>query len=65
LEHFLFTKHRIVNIRIENLKVLLISPSVPPQKKKSVLFIGMYQTIPILYEADHWEDPRTGVFIPM
>jgi hypothetical protein len=55
----------MTDIRVENLQVFLASPPLPPQQKKTVVFLGAYQTIPLLYEADRWEDPRTGTFIHM
>ena len=65
LDCFLYTNYRITDVRVENLQVFLASPPLPPQKKKTVVFLGAYQAIPLLYEADRWEDPRTGAFIKM
>lgn len=65
LENFLYTQNRITNMRVDALQILLVSPPLAAQKKASVVFMGMYGKIPIVYEADRWEDPRTGAFITL
>lgn len=70
-ERFLFTQYRIPDARLEDLQILMISPLIQAQHKAKVVFMGVYQThkysqsksIPLLYEADRWDDPRTGAFV--
>lgn len=63
LENFLFTQYRMTDMRIESLQILLVSPPLAAQKKATVVFLGAYGTIPLVYEADRWDDPRTGAFV--
>lgn len=63
LEKFLFTQYRMMDMRMDRLQILLVSPPLTALKKAAVVFLGAYGTIPLVYEADRWEDPRTGVFV--
>ncbi len=64
LERFLFTEYRIeLGGDIGKLSLFMLFPPFPPQKKASVVFFGDFKGIPILYEADRWNEPRTGAFV--
>lgn len=63
LERFLYTHYRIPDVRVENLQILMASPPIPPQTKAATVFLGQYNNIPLLYEADNWASPRTGKFV--
>jgi hypothetical protein len=63
LERFLNTNYRIPDACVENLQILMVNPPIQPQTKATTHFLGQYNGIPLLYEADRLEDPRTGKFV--
>ena len=59
-ERFL-ESHRILNPLLQDM-VLLDTFPTPGQGQKKVIFRALYKNIPLQYEADIWNDPRTGIF---
>ncbi len=63
LDRFLYTQYRISDARVENLQIFMTNPPIQPKTKASTVFLAQYKGIPFLYEANRWEDPRTGMFV--
>ncbi len=63
LERYIFTHHRITDASVNDLQILMVSPPIKPQAKATTVFLGNYKGIPLLYEADRWDAPRTGAFV--
>jgi hypothetical protein len=63
LERFLFTHYRITDASVKHLQILMVSPPIKPHTKTTTVFLGNYKGIPLIYEADRWDAPRTGKFV--
>ncbi len=63
LDRFLATQFRIHDANVGNLKIYMAFPPFPASTpNKSVVFLGAYKNITLMYEATRWDDPRTGQF---
>jgi hypothetical protein len=63
LERFLFTHYRMTDVSVKELEIIMALPPIKPQTKTTTIFLGNYKGIPLLYEADRLDDPRTGKFV--
>jgi hypothetical protein len=61
LERFFLTK-RIPGAQVKDLVLSRSFPDVQPTQKAKVIFQATYKQYNLIYEANRWDDPRTGIF---
>ncbi len=60
-EKFFLTK-RIPGVTVKDLVLTSAFPDVQPTQKAKVIFQATYKQYKLVYEANRWEDPRSGIF---